>query len=68
MFLPLGDEPNPRGVPIVTYTLIGINVAVFLFVTLPLSAVRPDLDDPLLFEYLQVLNAQFSATFVFSNP
>ena len=60
MFLPLGDEPNPRGVPIVTYTLIGINVAVFLFVTLPLSAVRPDLDDPLLFEYLQVLNAQFS--------
>ena len=60
MFLPLGDEPNPRGVPVVTYTLIGVNVAVFLFVTLPLSAVRPDLDDPLLFEYLQVLNAQFS--------
>ena len=60
MFLPLGDEPNPRGVPVVTYTLIGINVAVFLFVTLPLSTVRPDLDDPLLFEYLQVLNAQFS--------
>ena len=60
MFLPLGDEPNPRGVPVVTYTLIGVNVAVFLFVTLPLSAVRPALDHPMLYEYLQVLNAQYS--------
>ncbi|MYK87595.1 MAG: rhomboid family intramembrane serine protease [Acidobacteria bacterium] len=58
MFLPLGDEPNPRGVPVVTYTLIGINVAVFLFVTLPLSAVRPDLDDPALFEYLNAIRPQ----------
>ena len=40
MFLPLGDDPNPRGVPVVTWTLIGINVAVFLFVTLPLSSLR----------------------------
>ena len=59
MFLPLGDEPNPRGVPVVTYTLIGINVAVFLFVTLPLSAVRPALDDPALFEYLNAIRPQF---------
>ena len=58
MFLPLGDEPNPRGVPVVTYTLIGINVAVFLFVTLPLSAVRPALDDPALFEYLNAIRPQ----------
>ena len=58
MFLPLGDEPNPRGVPAVTYTLIGINVAVFLFVTLPLSAVRPALDDPALFEYLNAIRPQ----------
>ena len=58
MFLPLGDEPNPRGVPAVTYTLIGINVAVFLFVTLPLSAVRPALDDPALFEYLNAISPQ----------
>ena len=58
MFLPLGDEPNPRGVPVVTYTLIGINVAVFLFVTLPLSAVRPALDDPALFEYLNAISPQ----------
>ncbi len=58
MFLPLGDEPNPRGVPVVTYTLIGLNVAVFLFVTLPLSAVRPALDDPALFEYLNAIRPQ----------
>ena len=58
MFLPLGDEPNPRGVPGVTYTLIGLNVAVFLFVTLPLSAVRPALDDPVLFEYLNAIRPQ----------
>ena len=57
MFLPLGDEPNPRGAPVVTYTLIGINVAVFLFVTLPLSAVRPGLDDPALGEYLRAIGA-----------
>ena len=61
MFLPLGDEPNPRGIPVVTYTLIGINVAVFLFVTLPLSGVRPSPDDPVLWEYLTALGPQLSA-------
>ena len=60
MFLPLGDEPNPSGVPVVTYALIGINVAVFLFVTLPLSAVRPALDDPVLAEYLRAIGPQLS--------
>ena len=60
MFLPLGDEPNPRGVPAVTYALIGVNVAVFLFVTLPLGAVRPALDDPALVEYLRAVGPQLS--------
>ena len=60
MFLPLGDEPNPRGVPVVTYTLIGLNVAVFLFVTLPLSAVRPAPDNPLLWEYVTAIGPQLS--------
>ncbi len=54
MFLPLGDEPNPPGVPVVTYGLIGVNVAVYCFLTLPLSAVRPDFDDPRLVEYVQL--------------
>ncbi len=55
MFLPLGDQPNPRGVPWVTYALIGANVAVYLFVTLPLSATAPDPASPLLGEYLRVI-------------
>ena len=58
MFLPLGDEPNPRGVPVVTYALIGVNVAVFLFVTLPLGAVRPAFDDPALMEYLRAVGPE----------
>ena len=35
MFLPLGDEPNPRGHAYVNYVLIAINVAVFALVALP---------------------------------
>jgi membrane associated rhomboid family serine protease len=60
MFLPLGDEPNPRGVPIVTYGLIAVNVAVYLFIALPLSAVAPDLNDPALAHYVAILAEQFS--------
>ena len=55
MFLPLGDEPNPRGIPWVTYSLIAVNTAVYLFISLPLSFGRPDASDPLLVEYVQVL-------------
>jgi membrane associated rhomboid family serine protease len=58
MFLPYGDTPNPPTTPWVTYLLIGINVAVFLFLTLPLSVSRPDLHDPLLLDYLQALGAR----------
>jgi membrane associated rhomboid family serine protease len=55
MFLPLGDEPNPRGIPWVTYGLIVVNVVVYLFISLPLSLDHPDANDPLLLEYVQVL-------------
>ena len=37
MVIPIGDAPNPRGVPIVTYLLIAANVAVYLLITLPLG-------------------------------
>ena len=37
MVLPIGDAPNPRGVPVVTYALIAVNVAVYLLISLPLS-------------------------------
>jgi len=53
--LPIGDAPNPRGVPFVTYALIAANVAVYVLVTLPLGGIRPAADDPLLAEYLQVV-------------
>ena len=60
MFLPLGDEPNPRGTPVVTWTLIGVNVAVFLLVTLPLSTIQPAFDDPVLVDYVRALAPRLS--------
>lgn len=56
MFLPLGDEPNPRGVPYVTYAIIAANIAVYVFIALPLSLTAASLDDPALSEYLQVIS------------
>lgn len=53
MFIPIGDAPNPRGVPYVTYTLIALNVAVYVLVTLPLSALAPDPGDPALADYIR---------------
>jgi membrane associated rhomboid family serine protease len=55
MILPLGDAPNPRGVPLVTYGLIAANVAVFLLVSLPLGGTAADPSDPLLREYVRVV-------------
>ena len=55
MVLPIGDAPNPRGVPVATYLLIAANVAVYLLVTVPLGATRPSPGDPLLAEYLQMV-------------
>lgn len=56
MFLPVGDIPNPRGTPWVTYALMAINIAVFVVITIPLSLSPPDLNDPLLLDYLNALN------------
>ena len=55
MFLPLGDEPNPRGIPWATYGLIALNVAAYLFISLPLSVTRPDAGDPQLGEYIRAI-------------
>jgi membrane associated rhomboid family serine protease len=52
MVLPIGDAPNPRGTPVVTWLLIAINVAVYLVITLPLGAERPSPHDPLLQPWL----------------
>ena len=58
MLLPVGDTPNPRGRSYVNYCLIALNLAVFGLVTLPLSASPPDLNDPLLLDYLRAIGAQ----------
>ncbi|MBI4517842.1 MAG: rhomboid family intramembrane serine protease [Deltaproteobacteria bacterium] len=55
MILPLGDQPNPRGVPFVTYALIAANVAVYALIALPLSFTAPDPNDPALLEYVRVV-------------
>lgn len=56
MVFPIGDAPNPRGVPAVTYLLIAANVAVYVLVTLPLEQVRPAATDPALAEYVRVVS------------
>ncbi len=58
MFFPIADTPNPPGRPLMTWVLMGINIAVYLLVTLPASRAEVNLNDPLLFEYLQVLGLQ----------
>jgi len=58
MLLPIGDVPNFKTTPYTNWLLIGVNVAVFVFVTIPLSATRPDLNDPALLEYLNILGAR----------
>jgi membrane associated rhomboid family serine protease len=55
MILPLGDAPNPRGIPFITYALILANCAVYLLLALPLSAEAPDPNHPMLLEYLRVV-------------
>ena len=58
MLLPIGDSPNAGSFPKITWLLIGINVAVFLGVSLPFGWRPPALDDPLLAEYLRMIGVQ----------
>jgi membrane associated rhomboid family serine protease len=55
MFLPIGDEPNPKGVAWVNWALILTNVAIYVLVTFPLSATPVDPNDPALPQYLDVV-------------
>ncbi len=57
MILPIGDSPNPDGTPVVTYFLIGANVAVYLL-TLPLTWTHADPSDPLLIEFIHLVARQ----------
>lgn len=61
MFLPVGDAPNPRGfTPWVNWTLIVLNVAVFVWLV-PRSWQAPDPADPLLREYVETIVAEHPA-------
>lgn len=60
MFLPVGDHPNPSTTPVVTYLLIAANVLVWIAVSLPMTIARPDLNDPVLLQYLKDLGVQGS--------
>src|SRR5262245_23698583 len=62
MFLPIGDEPNPRVLPLVNYALIAANVCVFLFISLPLTQQAANPSDPHFAEYLRVLAGEHPGT------
>lgn len=55
MFLPLGDSPNPRAIPFVTYGIIAVNALIYALVSLPLSFQPADPSDPAFREYLDVI-------------
>jgi membrane associated rhomboid family serine protease len=55
MFLPIGDQPNPRGTPIANYGILALNVLIYIAVSLPLSMRPADPSDPRLAEYVEVI-------------
>ncbi len=56
MFIPIGDSPNPRDyTPWVNWLIIAVNVAIYLFISLPKSSQGINLHDPLLQEYIHSL-------------
>ena len=58
MFLPISDAPNPKVKPVATWTIIAVNIAVYVVVSLPLGVQPADTADPAFVEYLEFL-AQF---------
>jgi len=55
VFLPIGDAPNPRGVPWVTWGLIALNVFVYVGL-LPATGKRPLPSDPRVAHYVRTLD------------
>ena len=58
MFLPIGDMPNPASRQVVNVVLIGLNVAIFLLISLPLSGQPVDLNDPLTLAYVRTMSQE----------
>lgn len=67
MFLPIRDAPNPPGFPAINYALIAINVAVYLFVAVPLGLQPLDMGDPAHAEYLNWIRQEHGAVGVHSS-
>jgi membrane associated rhomboid family serine protease len=55
VFLPIGDAPNPKGVPVATWGIIAVNVAAFLLLNIPLGSRQADLGSPEFREYVEVM-------------
>lgn len=56
MFLPVGDTPNPVGFRAwVNWALMGLNVAIYVLISLPLSGTPVDPADPALRDWVQSL-------------
>lgn len=59
MFFPIGDTPNPPGFRAwVTWLLLAVNVLVYALVSLPLSLVAADPNDPALAAYLDFVTRE----------
>ena len=56
MFLPVGDAPNPKGTPWMTYLLVAANVAAFLLLNVPLGSQQADTASPQFREYVEVMS------------
>jgi len=57
MFIPIGDQPNPKGTPFITYGLIAANVLIFVLVSLPQQYSSADPEAPSTIEYARVLES-----------
>ena len=58
MFLPIGDAPNPKGTPWLTYLLIAANVAAYLLLNVPLGSQQADASSPQFREYVEVMSRE----------
>jgi membrane associated rhomboid family serine protease len=56
MFFPISDSPNPKGIPWATWTIIALNIIVFVVINLPLSSQPADVSDPTYQEYMHFLS------------
>lgn len=56
MFIPIGDTPNPRNFKAwMTWGIIAANVAIYVFLSFPLSSQAVNPRDPALRQYIQLL-------------